>query len=125
MCWLYDRWPSIRSYGPGSVINYDGSHPLGVEREQMRSQWGMKVIVVERVGEQLDLVVKGGLVVSSRGIRKADIAVSGGIIARIEEGIDEQSALEFTDALAKLTFPGILDVYVKPVGNRPTAREHL
>jgi len=67
------------------------------------------------MNKEFDLVVKGGLLVSSKEIRKADIAISGEVIASVQEEIDERLALEAIDASGKLIFPGILDVHVHPV----------
>lgn len=67
------------------------------------------------MNKEFDLVVKGGLVVGSKGIRKADIAISGGIIASVQEEIEERLAWEVIDASGKFLFPGILDVHVHPV----------
>lgn len=72
-------------------------------------------MVVGKMNKEFDLVVKGGLLVINKEMRKADIAISGEVIALIQEDIDERLALEVIDASSKLIFPGILDVHLHPV----------
>ncbi|MCL5075828.1 MAG: amidohydrolase family protein [Chloroflexi bacterium] len=64
--------------------------------------------------DKIDAIIKGGLVVSPRGIKRVDIAISGGKIKEI--GIDlGYEADRLIDASAKLVLPGILDIHVHPV----------
>lgn len=59
----------------------------------------------------LDLVVRGGLIVTPGGVRRADLAVAGGRIARIAPEIGEASA-SVVDASGWVVFPGIIDAHV-------------
>jgi len=59
-----------------------------------------------------DCVVKGGLVVSGRGITKADVLVGDGIIQQVGENLE---APKTVDASGKYVFPGIIDAHNHPV----------
>ena len=59
-----------------------------------------------------DCVIRGGLVVSGKGITRADILVGNGVIQQVGENLEAPKAI---DASGKYVFPGILDVHNHPV----------
>jgi len=59
----------------------------------------------------LDLLIKGGLVVTPAGVSRADVGVAHGRIARIAETLADP-AVEVVDATGLHVFPGILDAHV-------------
>jgi allantoinase len=61
--------------------------------------------------EPLDLVVRGGRLVTPGGIVHADLAVLRGKIVKIAPAIDEAAA-QTLDAKGRYVFPGILDAHV-------------
>ena len=61
-----------------------------------------------------DLAVRGGVLVSGRGARKADLYVSGGLIDRIEPAGSFVPASRTIDASGKFVFPGIIDAHLHP-----------
>lgn len=58
-----------------------------------------------------DLIVRGGEIVTTRGIRRADIAVAGGRIASVAPEISGNAASAI-DATGRWVFPGIIDAHV-------------
>lgn len=63
------------------------------------------------VPEKLDLVVRGGKLVTPTGVVRADLAVMRGRIARIAPEISE-AAVTTLDATGCFVFPGIVDAHV-------------
>jgi allantoinase len=63
------------------------------------------------MSDGIDLIVRGGTLVLKDGLVRADIAVSGGKIARIAPSLDE-SAAEVIDAAGLHVLPGIIDSHV-------------
>ena len=61
--------------------------------------------------ETLDLVVRGGRIVTPAGITRADLAVAQGRIVRIAPEISEAAA-DILDARGRYVFPGIIDAHV-------------
>lgn len=59
----------------------------------------------------LDLVIRGGTVVTPAGLERADVAVAGGRVVRIAPRMDEP-ARETVDAEGLHVFPGIIDAHV-------------
>ena len=57
-----------------------------------------------------DLVVSGGTVVTATGSSRADVAVDGGRITAVGEGVG-QGAHERIDATGMLVLPGVVDVH--------------
>ena len=64
------------------------------------------------MAQQLDLVISGGTLVTSRGRRTADIGVAGERIARIAEPGSAGGASEVVDASGLLVLPGLIDAHV-------------
>ena len=60
-----------------------------------------------------DLLVRGGVVVTTEGSTRADIAVEGGRIAAVEPDLERlaASAREVVDATGLLVLPGVVDVH--------------
>jgi len=63
---------------------------------------------------QYDFIIRGGLVVSGEGIRRADVAVDGEQVAAVEPEVAADAA-RVIDATGKLVLPGIIDPHVHPV----------
>ena len=59
-----------------------------------------------------DYVVKGGLIVSGKGITKGDILVGDGVVQQIGEDIQAPRVI---DAWGKYVLPGIIDAHCHPV----------
>jgi allantoinase len=60
---------------------------------------------------ELDLIVRGGRIVTPEGITRADLAVAEGKIVRVAPEIREAAA-DTLDASGRYVFPGILDAHV-------------
>lgn len=58
----------------------------------------------------MDILLKGGTVVSPEGSRKADIRIKGESIAKLGEGLASDGA-EVIDVTGKLLFPGFIDTH--------------
>ena len=65
----------------------------------------------EEPGNQLDLIVRGGKVVTPEGVIRADIGVLRGKIVRMTASIDEPVATVL-NANGRYVFPGIIDAHV-------------
>ena len=59
----------------------------------------------------LDLIVRGGLVVTPEGMQRADLAIAGGRIVRIAPEIADPAANEL-DATGRHVLPGVIDAHV-------------
>lgn len=62
-----------------------------------------------------DLLLCGGIVVTGRRMRRADVGVQGETIAAIEPHLPRQTADEVIDVDGRHVFPGVIDVHVHPV----------
>jgi dihydropyrimidinase len=60
--------------------------------------------------EPLDLLVQGGMVVTSTEIFEGDVGVRGGRIVEISAGIDRGRATEVLEARGLVVMPGVIDV---------------
>ena len=60
---------------------------------------------------QYDLMIRNGNAVLPEGVRKVDIAVQNGVIAKLGENLAGEGAEEF-DAEGQYIFPGMIDVHV-------------
>jgi len=60
-----------------------------------------------------DLVIRGGMVVTATGSRRADVAVHGGVIEAVEPDLSgpAAAAAELVDATGLLVLPGAVDVH--------------
>lgn len=59
----------------------------------------------------LDLLLRGGHVVTPQGVRRADLGVQGGQIVALAEEISEAAAQDL-DASGLHVFPGVVDAHV-------------
>lgn len=59
----------------------------------------------------LDLILRGGLVVTGAGVQRLDVGVAGGQIAELHEEITSSAAAE-VDATGLHVFPGVVDAHV-------------
>jgi len=67
------------------------------------------------MSEHLDVLVRGGLVVTAQGIARADVGMHDGKVAEIAPQIAQERAARVIDATSKLVLPGVVDVHVHPV----------
>src|SRR6478609_438443 len=63
------------------------------------------------MSSQLDLIVRGGSVVTPEGVAGADVGVAGGKVVLVQEQIAESAAREI-DATGQHVFPAVLDAHV-------------
>ncbi len=63
----------------------------------------------------MDFLFKNGLVVTSAGIEKRDVAIKGEKIIKVAPDINPEGANRIVDASGKYLFPGIIDVHCHPV----------
>ena len=64
---------------------------------------------------QFDILLKGGIVVTGEGIRRADVGVRGSSVAAVAPDLPIEQADEVLDVTGRYIFPGIIDVHVHPV----------
>jgi len=62
-----------------------------------------------------DLLLTGGMLVTSAGIRRADVGVRGELVAAVAPDLPRASARETLDVTGKYVLPGVIDVHVHPV----------
>ncbi|PYM92097.1 MAG: allantoinase, partial [Candidatus Rokuibacteriota bacterium] len=60
----------------------------------------------------VDLVIRGGRLVSSTGIMSAGIAIEGGVIVAISRDDALPDSRETIDATGKYVLPGVIDPHV-------------
>ena len=60
---------------------------------------------------EIDLLVRGGSIVTPEGVKPADVAIAGGRFVRIAPEIHDAAAHTF-DATGRYVFPGIIDAHV-------------
>jgi dihydropyrimidinase len=65
--------------------------------------------------KRYDILIQKGSVVSGSGIRKADVAIKGEKIIRVEPGLKMEQAGRVIDASGKYVMPGVIDAHVHPV----------
>lgn len=65
--------------------------------------------------ERYSILIRGGLVVSGSGFRKADVAIKGEKIVRVEPKLKMEEAGRVIDASGKYVMPGVIDGHVHPV----------
>jgi dihydropyrimidinase len=62
-----------------------------------------------------DMAIKGGILVNSKGMRRADIFIKDGIVDSIELCQSAKPASRIIDASGKFVLPGIIDSHLHPV----------
>lgn len=62
-----------------------------------------------------DHIIRGGLVVCPKEIKRIDIAVRDGKIAKMAPELQGEAAKSVTDSRGKYVLPGLMDVHVHPV----------
>jgi len=67
------------------------------------------------MGDSLDLVIKGGLVVTGGRIARVDLGIQGEQIAEIAPDLNLGRAGRVIDATGKFVLPGVIDVHTHPV----------
>ena len=65
--------------------------------------------------EMADIAVKGGILVSSKGMKPGDIFIKDGLIDSIEPAGSAKLASRVIDASGKFVLPGIIDAHNHPV----------
>jgi len=64
--------------------------------------------------QQIDLILKGGTVVTGTGQQRADVAISGETICAVGSNLAVEGA-KVIDVSRRLLLPGVIDVHVHPV----------
>lgn len=59
-----------------------------------------------------DLLLTGGEIVGTEGLRRADVLIEGGRVTAVGERLDAPTGVETYDAAGKLLFPGLTDPQV-------------
>jgi len=67
------------------------------------------------MAKKYETIIRGGLLVSGSGIRRADIGIQGEKIAAVQASLPAEEGARIVDAAGKYVFPGIIDVHVHPV----------
>jgi dihydropyrimidinase len=65
--------------------------------------------------KKYDILIQKGLLVSGLGVRRADVAIRGEKIIRVETGLKKEEAGRVIDASGKYVMPGVIDVHAHPV----------
>ncbi|HUS20400.1 MAG TPA: amidohydrolase family protein, partial [Aeromicrobium sp.] len=58
-----------------------------------------------------ELIVRGGIIVTAQGRRRADVAVEGGRIVAVEDRLPDSADAREIDAAGLLVLPGVIDVH--------------
>ncbi|RLG76747.1 MAG: allantoinase AllB [Thermoprotei archaeon] len=58
------------------------------------------------------ILIRGGTLVLSKGLVKADVLIEDGVVSAIGKGLSAQGVDEIIDASGKLVFPGVVDEHV-------------
>ena len=67
------------------------------------------------MGMKYQYIIKGGMVVGSGGINRADLGIVDGKIARLASSLKSDDAGVVLDGTGKYILPGLFDVHVHPV----------
>ena len=63
----------------------------------------------------VDMVIKGGVLVNGKEMRKADVYIKDGLVDSIEQEKGETVGRQVVDAAGKFVLPGIIDAHCHPV----------
>ena len=61
------------------------------------------------------IAIKGGILVSGRDMRRADVFISDGRIEAVEPGGSRRTAGKVIDAAGRFVLPGVIDAHIHPV----------
>ena len=67
--------------------------------------------------QQADTIIKGGLVATGDGVRRADIVIEGGSIAAVVPDASAAPAARVIDAAGRYVLPGAVDAHCHPVNS--------
>ena len=81
-------------------------------RTREKEKFGKEVMMT---AEMADIAVKGGILVSSKGMKPGDIFIKDGLIDSIEPSGSTKLASRVIDASGKFVLPGIIDAHNHPV----------
>ena len=65
--------------------------------------------------QQVDTIVKGGVVVNGQAMQRADLAIANGVITAMGAVENTHMAAHTIDARGKYVLPGVLDPHCHPV----------
>jgi dihydropyrimidinase len=65
--------------------------------------------------QQVDVMVKGGVVVNGQAMQRADIAIANGVITAMGEVDSTHTAAHIIDARGQYVLPGVIDPHCHPV----------
>jgi len=67
------------------------------------------------MAKNYDVLIRGGVLVTGAGIRKADVGIKGEQIVSVEPDLPPGEAHRVIDASGKYVMPGVIDVHTHPV----------
>jgi len=67
------------------------------------------------ISKTYDFLIRGGLIISGPGIKRADIGIKGESIASVKTELSAEKAKRVIDASGKYIMPGVIDVHVHPL----------
>ncbi len=67
------------------------------------------------MSNDLDVIIKGGMVVTGSGMARADLGIRGEKVAEIGPAIDPQRGDRPIDASGKFVLPGVIEAHTHPV----------
>ena len=63
----------------------------------------------------MDLLLKGGTVITSRGHERVDVGIKDEVVTTLAPDLATNEAEQVIDVSGKLLLPGVIDVHVHPV----------
>ena len=67
------------------------------------------------MSDELSIIIKGGTVVTSQGMSRSDVGISGEKVVKIAPEIDEGTGGKVIDATNRYVLPGLIDPHTHPV----------
>ena len=105
---LFVRCKEGLSHHPDESVR---TEDVAVALETMKVVFGGVGEGANRVSKTYDVLIRGGILVTASGERRADVGIAGGKIVEIGEGL-AGSAKEAIDASGLHVFPGLIDSHV-------------